>query len=140
MASTLAFEILNVKLKIKVMKTIRIFTLITVLVFTGMVSGQSKENNSAEKQEIKTLKKNLNELFKDIPFEDVMCGEKECKLSVCFKVKDDGSLQIYHIIGKNEKLVDYSKKVFASEEVKVNNLILNDGIYWIKIVFKYNEI
>ena len=121
------------------MKTLKILSLVTVLFFTGITIGQSKEHNTEEQKAVKELNQNLQKLFKDMPFEDIMCGKRECSISICFTVNNDSSLEFYHIIGQNQKLVDYSKEIFANEGIKADNSVLDDEIYWIKMVFKYKK-
>lgn len=121
------------------MKTLQILSLATVLFFSANTIGQSKENKAAEYKAVKELKHDFQNLFEDMPFEDTMCGKEESTISICFSVNEDGSLEFHHIIGQNQELVNYSKEIIANKEIVADKSVLNDNLYWIKVVFKYKK-
>jgi hypothetical protein len=118
------------------MKTIKFLTLTIVLLLASAVLTYSKTEDSLKKEAIENLNKDIKKLFRGIPINELLCGEQECAVAVYFKVNDKGVVEIYHINGKNSKLVEYSKQIIASNEIKADNTVLNDEVYWIKIIFK----
>ena len=76
----------------------------------------------------------------DEDLDEIMCDNDECKLSICFKVNENGNIEIYHILGKNSKLVEYSKNILAeNSDIKADRMIFTNEYYWINVKFKYNR-
>ncbi len=121
------------------MKTIKVVALTVVLIMVFVTIGQTKENQVARAKAVTELNQNLKDLFKEMPFDEIMCYEKNCTLSLCFKVNDEGIVEFEHVQSKNDKLVHYSKQLFESNELIAEQDIFGDEYYWIKMKFQYRD-
>lgn len=119
------------------MKTIKFFTLAAVVLLITATVGQSKENEIARKKALTQLNFDIKELFDDMPFDELMKLNEESELSLCFNVMDDGTVQFYHILGKNSGLVEYSKEILEESGLNLEKYLFNEDMYWIKVKFKY---
>ena len=118
------------------MKTIKLISLTIALLLASSILSYSKNEDSLKRETIEHLNRDIKKLFKGVPINELLCGEKECKIAVFFKVNDKGLVEIYHINGKNSKLVEYSKQMLSRHEIKTDKTILTDEVYWINIVFE----
>ena len=118
------------------MKTIKILTLAVVLFFTGISISSAEVDSLAQNVAVEKLTKEFKSLYRGMPYSEVMCGNSECSISICFKVNENGKVEIIHVIGQNDELVKYSEKVFADKEITADKYIFDQEFYWIKMVFQ----
>ena len=118
------------------MKTIKILVLVGVLLLTGNSISFAKADSLSLRIATEKVTQDFQKLFKGMPFEEIICGTKECSLSICFKVDEKNEIEIVHVIGTNEKLVDYANKMFANKHIKADKYIFDQEVYWIKMVFQ----
>jgi len=121
------------------MKTIKVVALTVVLMMVFVTIGQSKENEIARKKAVNELNVELRELFEEMPFDELMTLGNESKLALCFKVDETGTVQFQHILGRNDKLVDYSKQILESNILSLEKSVFGNEYYWIKIRFEYRK-
>ena len=104
------------------MKKLQMLALMVVMLISGTTLGQSKEEINLKKAAIKELKKDIKKQFRNMPFSEIMGENDECCLSIRFRINDEGIVEYSNILGENEKLVDYSKRVLSNKEINMSVL------------------
>lgn len=118
------------------MKAKRFLIVLFVLLFAGTLNSEAKGLKAEEKTAIHNLNNDLKVIFKTMPFDEIICRDKTCSISICFKVNEDNKLEIIHVVGKDQNLVEYANEVLSNKEIESDHQILNNEFYWVKMSFQ----
>ena len=118
------------------MKRLSIF-----LLFVAIFAGSNLNANNAAKikaQAVKNINGEFRAMYKNMPFADIMGEETNCSVELFFKVDNLGKVEVYHVSGKNQRMVDYSKKLFNTKNIQADSILFSDN-YRVKLMFEYHK-
>jgi hypothetical protein len=115
------------------MKTQKSFLMAILLGLVFTLSSFASESE-AKHEAVNDLKHQINFLFRQLPWEDLIDGEL-CCVTVTFRVNDQQILEVIQVEGENEDLAHYTEVVLNRHKIKTEEA-LKGGKYSMEIRFK----
>ena len=101
---------------------IGLITIFSLAISTAF-AGENKTAATAHSE----IKSNLNDVMEQIPFEEFMGNEKECKMTIVFHVNENSELVNYKIYGDNDSLCHIAEILLNKAELTTDQILNGKG-------------
>jgi hypothetical protein len=104
----------------KTKKSILMALMLGLIFSCTLKAGESKTSNEA----VYELKHQISNLFKALPWEDIIDPSGCCVVTVTFKVNDDSVLEDIKVKGENRDLVNYASVMLNRYTIEADKVLI----------------
>ena len=101
------------------MKTVKTILFVSILLVAGLSRSFAGENEAYSKA-IDQLKTEVENSFRQFPFEAINSTDHECQMVVTFTVNEQHEMINIHVEGTDEHLAGYVKRILERKSIELD--------------------